>query len=475
MASPITASSVIDVQGLVAGLMSAERKPLEQMQSEAKKIDTKISAYGKLQSQVASFRDAAASLTRLDTWRAVKASSGLPTAVEVTASPGASATQHAITVEQLAQAQTVSSGTFAGNDAVIGGGTLRIQLGTQPSGPTSFTPDAARPEVSVTVPAGATLAEVRDAINGSTAGVRASLVRDGDAVRLFVTSSESGANQSFRLLADDADGGSTDTAGLSALAFDPTAAAGAGRNLSLVREAADAEYTIDGVALTARSNRIAGAMDGVDLVLKQVTGAPVQVDVSVDVEALQASTQKFVDAYNALNALLAEQTKYDETTKTAGPLQGDRSAVGILGQVRSIVRETVEGGALTRLSDAGITLQRDGSLAMKSETFRSAATDPTRLQNLFAAPGTTEADRGLMLRFRDLGDRLIGPDGSVVNATDAWTARLNANKARQDAFEVRMTDVEKRLLRQYASLDAQLAAAQNAGAALASALSALPK
>ena len=209
MASPITASSVIDVQGLVAGLMSAERKPLEQMQSEAKKIDTKISAYGKLQSQVASFRDAAASLTRLDTWRAVKASSGLPTAVEVTASPGASATQHAITVEQLAQAQTVSSGTFAGNDAVIGGGTLRIQLGTQPSGPTSFTPDAARPEVSVTVPAGATLAEVRDAINGSTAGVRASLVRDGDAVRLFVTSSESGANQSFRLLADDADGGST--------------------------------------------------------------------------------------------------------------------------------------------------------------------------------------------------------------------------------------------------------------------------
>ncbi|HMS79098.1 MAG TPA: flagellar filament capping protein FliD, partial [Burkholderiaceae bacterium] len=215
--------------------------------------------------------------------------------------------------------------------------------------------------------------------------------------------------------------------------------------------------------------------DGVALVLKQVTAAPVQVDVSVDVEALQASTQKFVDAYNALNALLAEQTKYDETTKTAGPLQGDRSAVGILGQVRSIVRETVEGGALTRLSDAGITLQRDGSLAMKSETFRSAATDPTRLQNLFAPPGTTEADRGLMLRFRDLGDRLIGPDGSVVNATDAWTARLNANKARQDAFEVRMTDVEKRLLRQYASLDAQLAAAQNAGAALASALSALPK
>ena len=38
-----------------------------------------------------------------------------------------------------------------------------------------------------------------------------------------------------------------------------------------------------------------------------------------------------------------------------------------------------------------------------------------------------------------------------------------------------MTDVEKRLLRQYSSLDAQLAAAQQSSSALTSALSALPK
>jgi flagellar hook-associated protein 2 len=475
MASSITASSSIDVQGLVSALMKAERKPLEQMQSEAKRIDTKISAYGKLQSQVASFRDAAAALSRLEAWRSVKASSATPEAVEITARPGASTTQHAVSVQQLAQPQTVSSGALAGADAVIGGGTLRIQLGTQPSGPASFTPDAARAEVAVTVPAGATLAQVRDAINGSSAGVRASIVRDGDQVRLFVTGAQSGANQAFRILADDADGGSTDASGLSALAFDPAASAGAGRNLSLVRPATDAQYTIDGVALTARTNRIADAMDGVDLVLRQVTGAPVEVDVSVDTAALEAATQKFVDAYNALNKLLAEQTRYDEATKVAGPLQGDRSAVGILGQVRSIVRETVSGGTLTRLSDAGLTLQRDGSLAMNAETFRSAATDPARLQSLFAATGTDATDRGLMLRFRDLGDRLAGADGTVQTATEAWQARKTANQRRQDAFESRMTEVEKRLLRQYTSLDAQLAAAQGSSNALANALAGLPR
>ncbi|MFZ4758013.1 MAG: flagellar filament capping protein FliD [Burkholderiaceae bacterium] len=477
MASPITASSAIDVQGLVSALMRAERRPLDQMQTEAKKIDTKISAYGKLQSQVSAFRDAAATLARFDTWRAVKATSSDASSVEVSASSSAPASQHQITVSALAQAQTVSSGTYTGSDAVVGGGTMRIQLGTQPTGVNSFTADGARPEVSVTIAAGSTLAEVRDAINAAGAGVRASIVRDGDLVRLFVTGADSGGNQAFRLTTTDDDGSNTNTTGLSALAYDPPAAVGAGENLSLVRAAGDAAYTIDGVALTARSNRIAGAMDGIDLVLKKVTTTAVTADVDVDADALQAATQKFVDAYNGLNKLLSDQTKYDEASKTAGPLQGDRSAVGILGQVRSIVREQVTGGTLTRLGDVGITLQRDGSLALNSATFKSATTDPSQLEALFAGAGAGvgSTSEGLMRRFRDLGDRLIGTDGTVTTANDAWTARKNANKKRQDAFEVRMTDVEKRLLRQYTSLDAQLAAAQSNSSALSNALNALPK
>jgi flagellar hook-associated protein 2 len=214
-------------------------------------------------------------------------------------------------------------------------------------------------------------------------------------------------------------------------------------------------------------------------VLKKVTAAEVQVDVTVDAEALKTATQKFVDAYNALNKLLSEQTKYDETTKTAGALQGDRTAVSILGQIRNVVRETVTGGTLSKLSDVGITLQRDGSLSLSSSGFASATVDPSRLEKLFAAPGTdglaTSTDRGLMLRFKSLGDNLLAGDGSVQTATDSWAARLKANKTRQAAFEVRMTDVEKRLLRQYSSLDAQLAAAQQSGAALSSALAGLPR
>jgi flagellar hook-associated protein 2 len=475
MASPISANGSIDVQGMVGALMKAERRPLEQMRTEAKRIDAKISAYGKLQSQIASFRDAAAALAKAETWQAVKATSSLPAAVEVVARAGASPSRHAIEVQQLAQAQTLASGRFAGTDAVVGGGTLRIQLGTQPTGDSSFEPDPDRTETSVTIPTGATLATVRDAINASGSGVRASIVRDGDQVRLFLAGAATGADQAFRIRTDDADGTSTDATGLSALAFDPTAVAGDGRNLSSVRPATDARYTIDGLALTARTNRVTDALDGVDLVLRQVTTAPVELDVAVDAAALEASTKTFVDAYNALNKVLAEQTRYDEAARAAGPLQGERSALTVLGQVRAIVRETVAGGTLARLSDVGITLQRDGSLAMRGESFQAAAGAPRSLQALFAGTGTGTDERGLMLRFRDLGDRLTGSEGPVSTATEAWRARKTANGRRQDALEVRMSDVEKRLLRQYTALDAQLAAAQSSSAALANALSALPK
>jgi len=475
MASPITASSTIDVRAMVSSLMQVERRPLVQLQSEAARVEVKISAWGQLQSRLAAFRDAAASLTRVETWRATRATSANPAAVEVTAGPGAAATQHAVQVTQLAQSQTVTSAAMAGADTVIGGGTLRIQLGTQPSGAGSFTADGARPEVSVAVAPDATLAQVRDAINAAGAGVRASIVRDGDQVRLFLAGATSGGNQAFRMLVDDDDGTATDAAGLSAIAFDPTAAAGAGRNLSLVRQALDAEYTIDGVELTARGNRVAGAMDGVDLVFRQVTTDPVQIDITNDVDALQSATQKFVDTYNSLNSLLSEQTRYDATTKVAGPLQGDSSALGILSQIRSIVRETVSGGSLTRLGDAGMALQRDGSLQLNAATFRSAATDPRQLESLFAGAGTDPTERGLMQRFRDLGTRLLDNDGAVRSATDAWTARKASITKRQDSLQNRLTDVEKRLLRQYSSLDAQLAAAQAAGAQLQSALAGLPK
>jgi len=476
MTSPITSSSMIDVQGIVTNLMKVESAPLTALKKDATAITTKISAYGKVSSSIATFRDAANNLAQLNTWRAVAASSSNPDAVTVTASSNAAVGQNSIEVQQLARAQNLASASYAATTATIGSGTLTIQLGTQPAGATSFVADGSA-AVSVTINAGASLADVRDAINAAGAGVKASIVKDGDGVRLFVSSLSSGANQAFRMAATDSDGNSNDAAGLSALAFDPTKTAGAGSNMTMVQRALDANYTIDGLALTSRTNTVTGALDGVDLSFNRVTTAAVQINVKTDTEALKASTQKFVDAYNALNKILSDGTRYDESTKTAGPLQADRSAVTMLQQIRSIVTDTVTGGTLTRLADAGMSLQRDGSITLNATTFASAASTPSNLQALFAATGggTGSTTQGLMLRFRAMADAITGASGPLTAASDNWAARKKGNQTRQDALQVRLDSRQVALLKQYSALDAKLAAAQQNGSRLASALAGLPK
>ena len=476
MASPITSSSMIDVQGIVTNLMKVESAPLTALKKDASTITTKISAYGKVSSSIATFRDAANNLAQLSTWRAVNAVSSNPSAVTVTASSSAAVSQNSIEVQQLARAQNLASGSYSTSTATVGSGTLQIQLGTQPTGATSFTAGSSA-AVSVTIAAGASLADVRDSINAAGAGVRASIVKDGDGVRLFVSSATTGANQAFKMTVTDSDGNSNDASGLSALAFDPTMTAGAGSNLSLVQQALDAKYTIDGVALTSRTNTVTSAIDGVDLAFNQVTTAAVQINVKSDTDALKASTQKFVDAYNALNKVLSDGTRYDESTKTAGPLQADRAAVSMLQQIRSIVTDTVTGGTLTRLADAGMTLQRDGSIALNATNFASAASSPSNLQALFAATGggSGSTTQGLMLRFRSLADGITGTQGSLTAASDNWAARKKNNQARQEEIQVRLNSRQAALLKQYSALDAKLAAAQQNSAQLSSALAGLQK
>src|SRR5690606_18824109 len=123
--------------------------------------------------------DAARALTRSDSWKAASATSSDDGFVQAAARSGAITGSYSIEVLSLASRQTLASTSYAAPDTVVGSGTLRIQLGTLSAGGTSFTPDAERPETSITIAAGATLAQVRDAINSAGAGVTASLVADG--------------------------------------------------------------------------------------------------------------------------------------------------------------------------------------------------------------------------------------------------------------------------------------------------------
>ena len=456
--TPIGSSS-IDVNGIVSQLMQIEQRPLQALKKTISGIETRLSAFGKLQSALASMQDAARTLTRADTWRAASATSSDETALRATAGTGVIPGGYTVEVGQLAQRQSLASHRFADSAVVIGGGTLRIRMGTLDAAGTAFTPDAARPEVAVAIAAGATLAEVRNAINaaGPDIGITASLVADGTGQRLMLRSTGSGAPEAFAVAVDDADGGNGDASGLSAFAFDPAAASGSGRNLQLTQAAQDAHVTINGLEVTSTTNRLTDVIENLTLELRRTTTAPIDVSVDSDAAALRKSLDGFVEAWNAVNTLIADQVRFDPATKTAGVLQGNQTVVRVQQQLREILRSTVGTDAPNSLSALGVELQRDGSLKVDDTRAGAALADPKTAQAFFAAQGAAPGEPGGMAR-RVLAslDALLASDGAISGATESLRARERSVAQQEERLNARLNEIEKRLLRQYTALDANL-------------------
>lgn len=460
MATSVGGLSNIDVNSIVSQLMAVERQPLQAISRTLSGIQTKLSSFGKLQSQLSAFQDAARALTRAGTWEAAKATSSSETNLRAVAGSEAVAGSYRVVVDHLATRQAVAGAPQAGADTVMGAGTLTIQLGTWNATAGTFADDVARPAVAVTLAAGSTLAQVRDAINAADAGVTASLVNDGSGTRLMIRSADTGASNAFRITA-------TGDAGITDLAFDPTDPLATGSAMTV--EPLDAALTIDGLDVTSPSNTIDDAIEGVTLDLRKGDpGTPIDIAVATDTEALKAAINKFVTAWNELNALITKETRYDAATKVAGTLQGNGTVVSLQRQLRAVMQAEVDGVSLQRLSDAGLQTQRDGSLSINAARLDAALADPESLAGLFMATGATSDGDGIAKRFDALLTDLLGVDGMISDASENLRAMQERTTDRQEAFERRMTLVEERLRRQYTALDAQLSKFGSASSFLSS-------
>lgn len=445
--------SGLDVNAIVTQLVALERRPIEQLQNAASKIQTQISALGRVQSALATLRDAAARLTRSDAWGAVTATSSRPEAVSASVAGGAQTGSYSVLVQRLAAGQTVASSPFADRTAPVGAGTLRVELGDWDAVPPVPKTGAAAVDIEVT--ADDTLETLRDKINAAGAGVAASIVSDVNGARLVIRSRETGAENGFRLqVIDDVDGDDTNVTGLSALTYD---ASGGTSFLSRTKQAADALVEIDGIALQSKTNQLNDVIGGLSLTLSQAGPDPVEVTVAQDNASLRKSVDDFVSAYNAAIRLLREQTKYDPATKAAGPLQGDRTGINLISQLRALVSaSSTASAAFSRLADIGFDVQTDGTIQVQASKLDSAIANSGELRQLFAASGSDTATQGFAQRFKGFLDQVLGIDGALTSRTEGLQDRLKSNQSQQERLEQRIALTEQRLLRQYTALDTQL-------------------
>ena len=444
----------LDLESLLAKQVAAESIPLGQLQQKTQVLQTKLSAYGQIQSTMSALQTALQKLTNPGTWSAVNATSSDPTSVAVSAGDGATAGNISVSVSQLATAQTLASSAYGSPTASTGTGSITIQLGTWNAGQTAFTPGASG-AVTINIASGSdSLSSVRDQINAAGAGVTASIVTDSSGSRLVFRGTATGESSGFQVSVNDDDGNSTDASGLSALAFDPSTGV---NSLTQKVAAGNALAVVNGLDIVSESNTLDSVVPGLTFTLNKVT-TNASISVAQDAAAIQTAVKSFAAAFNAMAQLFAADTKYDAGTKTAGPLQGDSSAIGVQFMMRSIAASSTSlGGAFSRLADIGLDPQADGTLKVDDSKLSNAIAKPADLKNFFMAVDTGNAgNSGMAQQLSAFVNGALSIDGSLTSAKAGLQTRIDQSNKRADDLQAHIDLYSERLRNRYTLLDSQM-------------------
>ena len=454
--------SGLNVTDILDRLMAVEQRPLELLQTAASTLNTRLSNVGKLQGQFAALRDKANALTAPTLWSGTTATSADAAAVKVSTGSNASAGSYAVNVSRLAVGQTVTSSAQPLASSSLGEGTLTIELGSWGAGDPAagFSAKSGSSAVSISIGAGETsLSAIRDKINSAGAGVTASLVTDASGTRLSLRSQATGGENAFRVsVAETSPDGDAST-GLSALAYD---ASSAGSPMARTMRAANAELTVNGIALSSASNTLSDVVDGLTLNLLKTTSADVDVSVAADTTSVKTAITEFVGAFNTLASFIRTQTAYNADSKSAGALQGDQGTLALQSQLRGVLNQGSSASSVwSRLSDIGLVLKSDGTLENNEAKLDNALGNLGELKKLMAGDGSSTAEMGFVRRFKNMADAALGSSGVFESRNTSLNATIARNTRAQDAMELRLEKTRARLQAQYSALDTKMATLNN--------------
>jgi flagellar hook-associated protein 2 len=432
--------SVINVASLVSQLVGASRAPQDALISrQTSAVTTKISALGALKGALGTFRTSLAALNKPETFAAVAASTSDAGIFSANSGPGAPPGSYSVTVSTLAAAQQLLSSAFTGGStATIGTGTLNVQLGTKSFG---ITLDATNN----------TVAGLAAAINSASdnPGVVAAVVQGTDGAHLLLSSTATGAANTLQVT--ETDGGTTLAAVNSA--------------------AADASFSIAGVAYTSSSNTVADALSGVTMTLVGTTavGASATLTVANDTGTVAANIESFVSAYNTLESAIVPLGAYDKASGSAGPMLGDALLSGVQNEIHHALQSLVGVSGHNSLASLGITTQKDGTLQADSTKLQNAlATDFNSVRDLFSGANGVAAQLDSQIGAAlASGGAIDSRSQMLVKSSDALTEQTHVLNKQMDAMSASLTQ-------QYSALNVLLSSLQTTSAYLTQAINSLP-
>ncbi|WP_404464149.1 flagellar filament capping protein FliD [Vreelandella aquamarina] len=437
--------SGLDLNGLLTQLQASERQKLTPLTQQQSTQQTKISAYGRLQSAMGRLQESITALNDTSTFRQ-QTSTVTGEGVSATAGETANAGRYDINVTQLAKGGSVASNSVAMDQVLTTAATdLTIEFGaTYTDG--VFDPNAAAlSSYTLEIAADSTLEDVRDQINADAeAGVTASIVNDGTGYRLALSSKETGKEASV-----------VGFSGLAQLTMDD----------ATLRPGQDAELEVNGITITGTTNRIEEAIQGVTLNISAVSESPVSLVIERDEASLKETIEEFVSTYNEVRSTIDRMTAFNGEGETAGELLGDRTVRTIENRIRRDITDSLGSGDLNRLAQIGIDIDERGRLQIDETKLDEAiAINPQGLTAFFA--GDTE-EGGFAGRLNTTLESITADDGIIQVSVDSAERRIDSLGERIARTELSIERNIGRYRSQFAQLDGMIAQMNSTGSYLA--------
>lgn len=447
MASSITfggLASGLDTNSIVAALVAVEGRKVDALRTSRTGFQKKIDAFDSLLGKLRKLEDALKKLadpTRFVA-HAPKLSAGAEDHLSVTARGDAHVGTYEVKVGTLAQSTFIRSDGMADPNADLGlAGTLTIDVGgTQ----TDIAVDGNN----------ATLNGLRDSINDAGIGVVATTVFDGTDWHLELRGAETGAANAVTIVAEPG--------------LPPPQ--GNLLNLTEIRAASDAAFTVDGQAFTSAGNTVDDAIQGVTLQLlgaQDPAEAPLQVTIAEDFAGIEQQLRDFVDGWNGVIDFLNAQSKprAEGDTKTE-PLAGDsllRSLRSAMGITLSEPSETILTG-YTSLASIGISTGSDGKLSLDSARLKDAIADDLDTIKEMVSDKTDGVGARLLAVVQARSKSITG---SIAGRQAAFRTTIDSIDDRITRAEEQLEKFEESLRRRYAAMETLVGRLQAQGNSLA--------
>ncbi|CEK10877.1 flagellar filament capping protein FliD [Legionella hackeliae] len=411
--------SGLDIKAIVEALVTADLTPAQnRINKQEATFSTQLSALGLIKSSLAKLQTTMNKLTDISQVYALKSTISDDSIFSATVSSEATPGSYQVEVKQLATKQNLATTAFANPTTAVGSGSITIDFGTYNADYSAFTANPDKASVTINIAPGSnTLTAIKDAINNSGSGVQASIIQDSQGSRLTLLSPETGKAMAMKISVVDNDGTNTNSTGLSALAYDPTAGI---NSLTQTVEAKNSEVMVNGLLVTQSTNQLKDVITGVTLNLKKAEpGKLVDLKVENDKTLLKSMVNEFIKQYNDTINTINSLTSYNATTKKGGLMQSDAGIRSLKLNLSKLVSEPIgdSSNTIRALSDIGIKTNEKGLLVMDDTKFTDAIDNHyEEIGTLFAKTATASDSN---VRIKSVGTTIKA--GSYDLTVDSYT------------------------------------------------------